>query len=169
MAAILVAIHKCLNLIRGRHLVVYGDNIAVHYGLRKRFIIGAAMAYLRDICMLLAQHDNTLTLSSTKQITLADLLSRGKWATIANIWPQLIVETPPVGGMVKKDSNHLLPYFLGWFYRPKPVGITMSASINTSIIAANMARATRFQLQSLNWPTGLAIWALQKCHIRRPN
>ena len=92
MTTVLIAIRKWLHLLRGKHLVIYGDNFAVSSGLKKRSINGAAMAPLRDICMLLALHDVTITSNwiSTKENILADLLSRGKWSNIANSWPQLI-------------------------------------------------------------------------------
>ena len=61
MTSILFAMKKWLDLIRGKHLVIHGDNYAVVSGLRKRSIQGAAMAPLRDICMLLAKHDITIT------------------------------------------------------------------------------------------------------------
>ena len=104
MTAILIAIRKWLHLLRGKHLVIYGDNYAVSSGLKKRSISGAAMAALRDICMLLASHVVTVTSNwiSTKENILADLLSRGKWSSIANSWSQLITDVSlPKSGTAK--------------------------------------------------------------------
>ena len=61
MTSVLFAIRKWLNLIAGKHLIIHGDNFAVVSGLKKRSIQGAAMAPLREICMLLAKHDVTIT------------------------------------------------------------------------------------------------------------
>ena len=55
------------------------------------------MAPLRDICMLMAQHDITMEVIwiPTKVNALADLLSRDLYARIANRYPQLVVHMTP--------------------------------------------------------------------------
>ena len=62
MTSVVFAMRKWLDPTRGKHLAIHGDNYAVVSGLRKRSIQGAAMALLRDIRMLLAKHDITITL-----------------------------------------------------------------------------------------------------------
>ncbi len=64
---------------------------AVAHGLQKTSIRGEAMQSLRKVAMLCAEHDIEVQVHwiSTKQNSLADMLSRGQYAKIANKYPFL--------------------------------------------------------------------------------
>lgn len=91
MLAVLFAMRRWLGTFKGAHVTIRCDNNAVANGLKNRSIRGGAMAPLRDICMLLAQHDIVIDVIwiPTKANALADMLSRGLYARIANTYPQL--------------------------------------------------------------------------------
>ena len=60
-AAVLIALRKWLHTFRGAHILLHCDNFVVVANLTKRSIKGAAMAPLREICMLLATNDISLS------------------------------------------------------------------------------------------------------------
>ena len=112
MTSILFVMKKWLNFIREKHLVIHDDNYVVVSRLRKRSIQDVVMTSLRDICMLLAKHDITITFEwiSINDNTLANLLSRDKWATITNTWPQLLM-TLSTDDMIKQTWVEQPLYF----------------------------------------------------------
>ena len=85
MTAILQAIARWIEIFKGSHLHVFCDNFAVAHGLQKTSIKGEGMQLLRRIAMLCAEHDIEVQayLISTKQNSLADMLSRGQYTKIA--------------------------------------------------------------------------------------
>ena len=91
MVAILIALRKWLPILGGKHVILYCDNYAVVGGLKKRSFNGAVMAPLRDICMLLARNDISISVQwiPTKSNSLADMLSRGLYDKIVDLYPQL--------------------------------------------------------------------------------
>ena len=114
MAAVLIALRKWLHTFRGAHILLHCDNFAVVAGLTKRSINGAAMAPLREICMLLATNDISLSVKwiPTKSNTLADMLSRGQYRKIADLYPQLqwlIAGTLPKNCIKTPASSEISP------------------------------------------------------------
>ena len=100
MTAVLIALRKWLHVLRGAHVLLHCDNYAVVGGLTKRSFNGAAMAPLREICMLLATNDISLSVKGipTKSNALADMLSRGQYRKVADLYPQLrwlLAKGPP--------------------------------------------------------------------------
>jgi len=91
MRAVRHALRLWLPHLCGGRVIIYGDNAAVVAGLNKGSIRGGPMAPLRDIAMLLALNDILIEAIwiDTKSNDLADLLSRGRYETIANKYPQL--------------------------------------------------------------------------------
>ncbi len=88
MKAVLIALWRWISELAGKALYIFNDNQAVCYGLVKLSIRGPAMAPLRDIAMLLAQHD--ILVVEVKWIhsyenSLADMLSRMQYDKIADI------------------------------------------------------------------------------------
>lgn len=96
MLAILVTIRKWLSRLQGSHLTLHCDNGAVADGIKATTMRGQAMAPLRQIVMLFARYDIRYTVIwiPTKQNHLADLLSRFKFAKIADLYPQLKALNP---------------------------------------------------------------------------
>jgi len=91
MSAVRHALRLWLPRLCGGRVIIYGDNAAVVAGLNRGSIRGGPMAPLRDIAMLLALNDILIEAIwiDSKSNDLADLLSRGKYETIANKYPQL--------------------------------------------------------------------------------
>ena len=96
MTATLHALQKWLSMLRGSHLILHCDNFAVSKGLIKTSIRGEAMHPLRAIAMLAALHDIQIESIwiSTNQNTVADLLSRGQFEKLANMYPNFQNLTP---------------------------------------------------------------------------
>ena len=107
MMAVLHALRKWLPIFKGSKLVIYGDNQAVVNGLRNGSIRGPAMKPLRDIAMLLALHDIVIESHwiSSRENTLADMLSRGQWNKIADNYPLLQDLTLAHGAQSVNDRN----------------------------------------------------------------
>ena len=105
----MIAILHALCLWRPRlatcDINLHCDNFAVVQGIIKSSIRGKAMEPLREVMMQIALHNITLKAIwiPTKNNFLADLLSRRKLETIANIYPLLQIslahENPPHHGM----------------------------------------------------------------------
>ena len=91
MTAILHALQKWLLLIQGSHLILRSDNFAVAKGVKNTSICGNAMHALRAIAMLAALNDIKIDSYwiSTRQNSIADLLSRGKLQKLADKYPNL--------------------------------------------------------------------------------
>ena len=100
---------------KSNHILLHCDNSAVTSGLTKRSFKGAAMGPLRDICMVLAKYDITLEVKwiPTKSNALADMLSRGLYSKIADLYPQLRWllhgETPQNHGTAKPALTETSP------------------------------------------------------------
>ncbi len=96
MAAVLQALTAWLPVFAGCNLTIYGDNVAVVAGINKTSMRGGAMLYLRRIALLAAAHDICIHALwiSTHENRLADLLSRAKFSTIADEFPQLATLQP---------------------------------------------------------------------------
>jgi len=97
MVAVLHALQTWLPHFAGSNLTVYGDNAAVVAGINKSSMRGGAMTPLRRIALLAAAHDILLHAQwiSTIENRLVDMLSRAKFGTIANEFPQLATPQPP--------------------------------------------------------------------------
>ena len=91
MTAVLQALARWIEIFKGSHLHIFCDNFPVTQGLHKNSIHGEAMQPLRRIAMLCAEYDIKVQAHwiSTKQNSLADLLSRGQYTKIANRYPSL--------------------------------------------------------------------------------
>ena len=91
MRAILQAITRWIEIFRGSHLHDFCDNFAVANGVQKISIRGEAMQPLCKIAMLCAENDIEVQAHwiSTKQNSLADMLSCGQFTKIANKYPSL--------------------------------------------------------------------------------
>ena len=91
MTTILQVMARWIEIFQGSHLHVFCDNFAVVHGLQKTFIRGEVIQPLRKIAMLCAEHDIEAQVHwiSTKQNSLADMLSRCQYAKIANKYPSL--------------------------------------------------------------------------------
>ncbi len=91
MLAVLVAIRKWISRLQSGRLTLYCDNGAVVDSIKNKSIRGPAMAPLRQIVMLFARYDIDVEVIwiPTKYNHLADLLSRFKFAKIADLHPQL--------------------------------------------------------------------------------
>ena len=80
---------------KGKKVIIYTDNRAGLYGFANQSIRGRSMSVLRRCLLLAAEYDleiDTLWIQ-TKNNTLADALSRFKFAKITNLAPQLIYPT----------------------------------------------------------------------------
>jgi hypothetical protein len=96
MLAILTAFRLWLPKFSCKHIAIHTDNTAVYHGLNKRSMRGPAMEPLREITLLAALHDITISVHwlPTKDNLLADLLSRRQFAKIAEICPLLSSPQP---------------------------------------------------------------------------
>lgn len=86
MGAVLHALQKWASEFEGAQLIIHGDNTSVVQGLHNLSMQGPAMSPLREIAMILALRQIVIEshwLSSEDNL-LADLLSRGQWARLAN-------------------------------------------------------------------------------------
>lgn len=111
------AIHHAIRLwrdrLRGSRLVLYCDNNAYIYGLKKSSINGQAMAPLREIALSLARNDILLvpTWIPTRANQLADALSRFQFKKLADTWPQLrpLAIAPQATGETHQNTGMLRP------------------------------------------------------------
>lgn len=90
--AVLFAFRRWLHILAGKHILLYGDSFAVSQGLKHLSIKGPSRIPIHRITMLIALHN--ITISSIqiprKKNALADMLSRGLWNKIADVYPQLL-------------------------------------------------------------------------------
>ena len=91
--AILLALRHWRPQLTSNRVYVYCDNQAVVAGVAHNSIRGQAMGPLRDIVLLLALKDILLQIIwiPTAENSLADALSRRRFAYIADRFPQLII------------------------------------------------------------------------------
>ena len=99
MTGVLQVLARRIETFKSSHLHIFGDNFVVIYGLQKNSIKGKAMESLRRIAMLCAEYDIEVQAHwiSTKQNSLADVLSRGQYTKIANKYPSLQIATTTFG------------------------------------------------------------------------
>lgn len=91
MMAVLHALQLWAHEFEGARLIIHGDNTGVVNGLQNLSIRGPALSPLREIAMILALRQITiesLWLSSEENL-LADILSRGQWAKLADEYKHL--------------------------------------------------------------------------------
>ena len=84
--AVLHALHMWGHIFEGARLIIHGDNTRVVNGLENFSIKGPALDPLRRAIMILALRDIVIELRwlSSRDNSLADLLSRGQWAQLAD-------------------------------------------------------------------------------------
>lgn len=99
LRAILFSFERWAHIWKSQRVVVFTDNSAAFYGLRKGSIRGPPMAPLRKILLLASKFDILFRPSwiSTDKNTLADALSRFDGKAIANLCPhwQTPYHSPP--------------------------------------------------------------------------
>lgn len=86
MMAVLHALQLWAQEFEGALLIIHGDNTGVVNGLQNLSIRGPALKPLQEIAMILALHDIVIEsrwLPSEENL-LADILSRGQWAKLAD-------------------------------------------------------------------------------------
>ena len=91
MTALLQELAWWIEIFKSSHLHIFCDNFPVTPGLRKNSICAEAMQPLRRIAMLCAEHDIEVQAHwiSTKQNSLADMLSHSQYTKIANKYSSL--------------------------------------------------------------------------------
>ena len=75
--AVLFAFRRWLHVLAGKHILLYGDNFAVFQRLKHLSIRGPSMIPMRNIAMLMALHNITISpvWIPSKENALADMLS----------------------------------------------------------------------------------------------
>jgi hypothetical protein len=145
MLAILTAFRLWLPEFSCKHIAIYTDNTAVYHGLNKRSMRGPAMEPLREITLLAALHDITFSAHwlPTKENLLADLLSRRKFAKIADLCPLLSQNaysaTRRRTGMPMSASLALPPATCGGASAPIHVAPTQLPAIATEPLPPSQA------------------------------
>ena len=114
MAAVLIALRRWLHTFGGAHILLHCDKFAVVAGLNKRSFNDAAMNPFREICKLLAMNDIYLPVKRipTKSNALANMLSRGQYRKVADLYQQLrwlIAGTLQKNGMKAPASREISP------------------------------------------------------------
>ena len=86
MTSVLQALARWIETFKGSHLYIFGDNFVVVNGLQKTSIKGEAIEPLKRIAILSTKHDIEVQVHwiSTKQNSLANMLSRGQYTKIVN-------------------------------------------------------------------------------------
>ena len=99
ITAVLQALARWIETFKGSHVHIFCDNFAVTHGLQKNSIGGEAIQPSRRIAMLYAEPDIEVQAHwiSTKQNSLADMLSRGQYTKIANKYPSLQIAQTTFG------------------------------------------------------------------------
>lgn len=91
MMAVLQALQQWASKFEGARLIIHGNNTGVVNGLENLSIRGPALDPLREAVMILALRDIVIESRwlASKENLLADILSRGQWAKLADEYKHL--------------------------------------------------------------------------------
>ena len=107
MTAVPQALPKWIETFKGSLRRIFDDNFAIVNGLQRNSINGEVMEPLQRIAMLCREYNIELQAHwiSTKQNSLADMLSRGQYTKIANKYSSLQIVTTTFGIPLKAQAN----------------------------------------------------------------
>ena len=186
MRTVLYGLNRWLEHIRFDRITIHCDNYPIVCDLRRGTMRRPAMAPLREIVMLLALNDvdiEQMIWIDSESNHLTDLLSRGRYAQIANEYPQFSNRTqwawrhttPPkcrIKTLQKADTKRCRWWDLqhvtyGGNWPPAPVAITPPPWRATrSIVPSTSLAIRRCRPLSSSWPTGSHVLAISELSLR---